>query len=206
MGRRFKEKGAYLSSFVAPESAFIDIMMNVGIVFYAARETDDEALYDIALQHCLTSRRYLVRGDGSAVHEGIFDLETGAFLRESTHQGWRHDTSWARGLSWAIYGFGAAYSFSRDPRLLQTARHCADYYILNTPAQGVCPNDWLEPSPPVLTKHRRRRSHQALCKIWRRSSAIRCARVLTTIMPFASWIVSASRNFSPPATANGKAF
>ena len=147
MGLRFKQKGGYLSSFVAPESAFIDIMMNIGIIFYAARETDDEALYDVALQNCLTSRRYLVRGDGSAAHEGIFDLETGAFLRESTHQGWRHDTSWARGLSWAIYGFGTAYTFTSDPRFMQTARHCADYYILNTPAHGVCPNDWLEPNP-----------------------------------------------------------
>lgn len=147
MGLRFKEKGGYLSSFVAPESAFIDIMMNVGIMFYAARETDDAALHNCALQNCLASRRYLVRGDGSAVHEGIFDLETGAFLRESTHQGWRPDSSWARGLSWAIYGFATAYSFTQDPRFLQTACHCADYYILNTPAHGVCPNDWLEPNP-----------------------------------------------------------
>jgi len=148
MGARFQEKGGYLASFVAPESAFIDIMMNVGIIFYTARETGDADLYDRALRNCLTSRRYLVRGDGSAVHEGIFDLETGAFLRESTHQGWRGDTSWARGLSWAIYGFATAYSFTRDPRFLQTACHCADYYILNTPAHGICPNDWIEPNPP----------------------------------------------------------
>ncbi|MCY4062831.1 MAG: glycoside hydrolase family 88 protein [Chloroflexi bacterium] len=147
MGLRYKEKGRYLSSFVAPESAFIDIMMNVGIMFYAARETDDAVLYSSALQNCLTSRRYLVRGDGSAVHEGIFDLDTGAFLRESTHQGWRHDSSWARGLSWAIYGFSTAYAFTQDPRFLQTACHCADYYILNSPAHGICPNDWLEPNP-----------------------------------------------------------
>ena len=148
MGARFQEKGGYLASFVAPESAFIDVMMNVGIIFYAARETGDADLYDTALRNCLTSRRYLVRGDGSAVHEGIFDLETGAFLRESTHQGWRGDSSWARGLSWAIYGFATAYSFTQDPRFLQTACHCADYYILNTPAHGICPNDWLEPNPP----------------------------------------------------------
>ncbi|MFQ5628637.1 MAG: glucuronyl hydrolase, partial [bacterium] len=32
---RFQEKGQYLCSFVAPESLFIDIMMNVGIIFYA---------------------------------------------------------------------------------------------------------------------------------------------------------------------------
>src|SRR5437867_4012285 len=38
---RFNEKGRYLRSFVAPESCFIDIMMNVGVVFYAAQQTDD---------------------------------------------------------------------------------------------------------------------------------------------------------------------
>src|ERR1700737_958309 len=55
MGLRFKEKGQYLRSFVADESLFIDIMMNVGIIFYAARETGDEALREIAMRHCLTS-------------------------------------------------------------------------------------------------------------------------------------------------------
>ena len=38
---RFKEKGQYLRSFVADDSLFIDIMMNVGIIFYAALETRD---------------------------------------------------------------------------------------------------------------------------------------------------------------------
>ena len=36
LGKRFKEKGQYLRSFVAEESLFIDIMMNVGIIYYAA--------------------------------------------------------------------------------------------------------------------------------------------------------------------------
>ena len=41
---RFKEKGQYLRSFVADESLFIDIMMNVGIIFYAAQQTGDDDL------------------------------------------------------------------------------------------------------------------------------------------------------------------
>ncbi len=36
LAMRFMEKGQYLQSFVAPESLFIDIMMNVPIIFYAA--------------------------------------------------------------------------------------------------------------------------------------------------------------------------
>lgn len=147
MGLRFREKGRYLRSFVAEESLFIDIMMNVGIIFHAARATDDEDLWNRALQHCLTTRRYLVRGDGSTSHEGIFDLETGEFLRQSTHQGWRNDSSWARGLAWSLYGFGTVYEYTRDARFLECAEANARYYMEQTPHHGVPPNDWAEPSP-----------------------------------------------------------
>jgi unsaturated chondroitin disaccharide hydrolase len=144
---RFQEKGRYLRSFVAPESLFIDIMMNVGLIFYVAKETRDDALWKIAVQHCLTTRRYLVRGDGSTAHEGIFDLDTGEFLRQSTHQGWRNDSSWARGQAWALYGFTTAYEFTRDDRFLRTAQQCADLFIDRTPQHGVPPNDWEQPTP-----------------------------------------------------------
>ena len=58
---RFNPRGRYLRSFVAPESLFIDIMMNVPLIFYAARATDDRALYDLAVAHCRTSVRSVVR-------------------------------------------------------------------------------------------------------------------------------------------------
>jgi unsaturated chondroitin disaccharide hydrolase len=149
MGLRYREKGAYLRSFLAEDSLFIDIMMNVGIVFYAAQQDGDEKLGQIALQHCLTTRKYLLRGDGSASHEGIFDLQSGQFLRQSTQQGWRDDTSWARGLSWALYGFGTVFSMTGDPRFLDSAEACARFYIEHTPEHGVPPNDWDEPNPAL---------------------------------------------------------
>ncbi|MBN1147636.1 MAG: glycoside hydrolase family 88 protein [Anaerolineales bacterium] len=153
MGLRFKEKGHYLRSFVSDDSLFIDIMMNVGVVFYAAQQSGDQELLHKAHQHCLTTRRYLVRGDGSTAHEGLFDLETGAFLRQSTHQGWRNDSAWARGQTWALYGFGTAYSLTGERRYLQTARACADFYIERTSFEadapfgpGVPSNDWDDPN------------------------------------------------------------
>lgn len=146
---RFQERGQYLRSFVSDESLFIDIMMNVGIVFYAAQETGDSEVLRKAARHCLTTRKYLVRGDGSTSHEGIFNTETGEFLRQSTHQGWRDDSSWARGLTWALYGFTTAYNFIHDVRLLQTAEACANFYIERTPSHGVPPNDWDEPNPAL---------------------------------------------------------
>jgi unsaturated chondroitin disaccharide hydrolase len=145
MSLRFKQKGEYLRSFVSEDSLFIDIMMNVGIIFYAALETGDPRMMDIAMRHTLSSRRVLVRGDGSTAHEGIYDLKTGEFLRQSTHQGYRGDSCWSRGLAWALYGFGTCYGYTRDPRFLQTAEMCADFYVQNTGADGVPPWDYDAP-------------------------------------------------------------
>ncbi|MBV9392395.1 MAG: glycoside hydrolase family 88 protein, partial [Verrucomicrobia bacterium] len=109
-----------------------------------AAQLGDRLLYEIALDHCLTTRRFLVRGDGSTAHEGIFSTETGEFLHQSTHQGWRGDSCWARGQAWALFGFSTTYAYTNDSRFLDTARTCADYFIENTPDHGVPPNDWDE--------------------------------------------------------------
>ena len=145
LAMRYKDKGHYLRSFVADNSLFIDIMMNVGIIFYAARETGDRNLREVALRHALTTRRVLVRGDGSTSHEGIFDIGTGEFLHQSTQQGYRADSCWSRGLAWSLYGFSTCYEYSRDPHFLQTAEACADYYITHTPSDGVPPWDFNAP-------------------------------------------------------------
>jgi unsaturated chondroitin disaccharide hydrolase len=146
---RFQPKGEYLCSFLGPQSLFIDIMMNVGIIFYAAQRAGDASLADVALKHSLTSRRVLVRGDGSTAHEAIFDTATGECLRQSTQQGKRGDTCWSRGLDWALYGFGTAYHYTRDPRFLETAEACADFYLRDTPADGVPLWDYdAEPDDP----------------------------------------------------------
>ncbi len=147
LAQRFNERGKYLAAFVAPESNLIDNMMSVILIFYTAQQTGDLDLLRVATEHALTTRRYSVRGDGSIAHEAIFNLATGAFLRHDTHQGWRPDSSWARGQAWAIYGFGQAYKFTGDQRFLTTAQACADFYIERTSAHGVPPNDWEEPRP-----------------------------------------------------------
>lgn len=146
LAQRFKEKGQYLRSFVADNSLFVDIMMNVGLIFYAAHETGDRRLREIAIRHSLTTRRVLVRGDGSTAHEGLFDTESGEFLRQATHQGYRGDSCWSRGLTWAMYGFTTAYEYSRDARFLETAQACADFYVIHSPGDGIPPWDFNAPA------------------------------------------------------------
>ena len=78
---RFNPKGKYLRSFVAPESLFIDIMMNVPLIFYAARETGDRDLHDLAVAHCRTTERTLVRPTARRPTKGSSTSDTGAFLQ-----------------------------------------------------------------------------------------------------------------------------
>ncbi len=152
MAMRFMEKGQYLRSFVEPASLFIDIMMNVGTIFYAGIKTGDERLLDIAHKHCLTTRRTLVRADGSTSHEAIFDTETGQCLRQSTHQGYRGDSCWSRGLAWSLYGFTRSYLQTGRAEYLETAMLNAGYYLENTPRDGVTWWDYDAPETGPLAR------------------------------------------------------
>jgi unsaturated chondroitin disaccharide hydrolase len=133
-----RQKGGYLASFIGPESLFIDIMMNVGIILWAANATVDEKLRQIAIEHSRTTARHLVRADGGTAHEGIFDPDTGQFLRLGTHQGWRPESTWSRGLAWSIYGFTAVYRLSGEVEFLGIAKRCAEYWLRRAP-DGLVP-------------------------------------------------------------------
>jgi unsaturated chondroitin disaccharide hydrolase len=149
---RYQAKGRYLCSFVAPESCFIDILMNVPVVWYAGIETNDEALLSVARNHCATSRRYLVRGDGSTAHEGIFDVGTGEFLKQTTHQGYRGDSCWSRGLTWAVYGFATCARLTNDQAWLNTSMRCAEYLLEQLVKESVPPWDFDAPEPQRAQK------------------------------------------------------
>jgi unsaturated chondroitin disaccharide hydrolase len=149
---RFNDLAGCIRSFHGPDSNFIDIMMNVGIVFYAALETNDSALLELANRHCLTTRRTLVRGDGSTSHEGIFNLETGEFLKQTTQQGYRGDSCWSRGLAWSLYGFGTCFQLTRDPTYLEVAQLNADWWLAHIAEDGIAPWDFDAPASGPLSR------------------------------------------------------
>ncbi|MHB1037305.1 MAG: glycoside hydrolase family 88 protein [Pirellulales bacterium] len=137
LASRFMERGQYLRSFMGLDSLFIDIMMNVPLIFYAARETGDPELRRIALAHCRTTRDRLVRPDGSTAHEGMFDLATGQFLGQSTQQGLRPESAWARGLAWSLYGFSKVYGYTGMDEFLEVSERNAGYWLMHLPADRV---------------------------------------------------------------------
>ena len=143
----FSDDGQYLRSAVTEDSIFIDVMMNVGLIFYAARELNDKKLRDIATRHCITTRRTLVRADGSTAH--MKACSTRKQVNSCGKPRSRVSAAIPAGpeaLTWALYGFTASYEYSRDPRFLHTAETCADYYITHTPPDGVPPWDYNAPA------------------------------------------------------------
>ena len=148
----------FIYSFNGPQSLFVDIMMNVRLLFWAARHGADEEVSRRALEHCRTSARYLVRQggdalgavDGSTVHEAIFNTAPGRgeFRAFSTQQGYSPFTCWSRGLGWALYGFAEAYRYTGESEFLDTAERCARYYLQNTREHGIPYWDYGAPGIP----------------------------------------------------------
>jgi unsaturated chondroitin disaccharide hydrolase len=137
LAMRFQAKGEYLRSFVSVDSLFIDIMMNVPIIYYAANATGDAELRRIADAHCRTTRDTIVRADGSTAHEGLFDTSTGCFVRQATHQGLRDDSCWARGQAWSLYGYSQCYELTGDPVWRDVAERNAEYWLAHLPSDHV---------------------------------------------------------------------
>ncbi|KAJ6001351.1 hypothetical protein N7522_006578 [Penicillium canescens] len=115
----------------------IDNMLNLDLLFWAAKETSNRALYDMAQAHAHTTRKHHIREDKSTFHVINFDAETGGVKSRFTNQGYSDDSCWARGQAWGILGFMQTYEWTQDSVFLNTARDLAKYFIAHLPADGV---------------------------------------------------------------------
>ncbi|MFZ3110206.1 MAG: hypothetical protein WA234_05905 [Rectinemataceae bacterium] len=142
------------------------------------------------LRHAETTARYNVyfgegrdRWDvpGRVAHESIFNVESRSYRCPSSQQGYSPFTTWTRGLAWIILGFAEELEYLESlseaefpaleldcfptkrsviERFEQVARVTCDFYIENTPPDGIpywdtgAPNlgklgNWLEkPADP----------------------------------------------------------
>jgi uncharacterized protein YyaL (SSP411 family) len=105
-------------------------MMNLELLFWATKESGDSTFYNIALRHAETTMKNHFRKDYSTWHVLNYDTTTGQVLDRHTHQGYAHESTWARGQAWALYGFTMLYRETRDRRFLNQAIHIANF-ILN---------------------------------------------------------------------------
>ena len=130
--------------------AIIDCMMNLPLLYWAHKETNDPRYKQIAVMHADTAQKYFVRGDGSCNHIVEFDPETGEFVRTHGGQGCGIGSSWTRGQAWALYGFVLSYLHTKNESYLNTAKSVANYFIVNTPESGLIPVDFRQPADCTL--------------------------------------------------------
>ncbi|MBQ4914324.1 glycoside hydrolase family 88 protein [Maribacter sp. MMG018] len=112
--------------------AIIDNMMNLELLFWATRHTNDSTYYNIAVNHANTTMNNHFRDDYSSYHVVIYDEKTGAVQSQITNQGAADESSWSRGQAWGLYGYTVMYRETGDLKYLRFAENIADY-ILNHP-------------------------------------------------------------------------
>ncbi len=110
----------------------IDNMMNLELLFWAAKETGNEMYRDIAVRHAETTMKNHFRADYSSYHVVDYNPETGEVQERNTHQGYAAESAWSRGQAWALYGYTMVYRETGDEKFLELAEKIAAY-ILNHP-------------------------------------------------------------------------
>jgi hypothetical protein len=119
-------------------------------------------LLDRGLQHIRSTAKYSVfYGEGAdlydisgrVAHESIFNTHDGSFRCHNSQQGFSGYTTWTRGLAWAMLGFAEELEFidhlpeeelkpfterqEIEELMLKAAQSTCDFYIENTPADGI---------------------------------------------------------------------
>ena len=120
------------------------------------------SLLERAVQHIQATAKYSVYyGEGRdsydvwgrTAHESIFNTKDGNFRCPNSQQGYSGFTTWTRGLAWAMCGFAEELEWfetinEHDPEafsvkeelssvMLKAAKATCDFYINNTPVDGV---------------------------------------------------------------------
>lgn len=107
----------------------IDSMLNIPLLYWASRETNDPRFRLIAESHADTTLANHVRADGSVFHIIEYDIRTGECLGAVRGQGTGIDSSWTRGQAWAIYGFVLSYIHTGKIEYLDAAKRISHYFI-----------------------------------------------------------------------------
>ncbi len=143
LAKRFNTNGNFIRAWGKLGSndregwSIIDTMLNLELLFWAAKETGDTLLYDVAYKHAITCMNEHVRQNYSSYHVVEFDPQDGKVIKKHTYQGYSDESTWARGQAWGIYGFALAYKFTGDQRFFTISKKMADYFLNNLPGDFV---------------------------------------------------------------------
>lgn len=131
-----------------PHNTIIDNMINLEMLFWAAKNGDNKSLYDIAVRHADVTMKHQFKSDYSNYHVAVYDTITGKFIKGVTHQGYSDESMWARGQAWAIYGYTICYRETGYERYLDFVQKITDVYLERLPEDLIPFWDFDAPDIP----------------------------------------------------------
>jgi unsaturated chondroitin disaccharide hydrolase len=130
----------------------IDNMLNLELLFWAAKNGGDKNFYDIAVKHAETTMKNHFREDLTSWHVIEYDSVNGNVLNRHTKQGFADDSRWSRGQAWGVYGYTMVYKETKDKKFLDFAQKITDKYLDLLPEDMVPAWDFDVQSDPKEEK------------------------------------------------------
>ena len=126
----------------------IDNMMNLELLTVAARISGETELADAADTHAETTLKNHFRPDWSSWHLIDYDPVTGEVRSKETVQGYVHESAWARGQAWALYGYTMMHRETGKQKYLDAAENIAEMIMSYLPEDGIPYWDFNAPDIP----------------------------------------------------------
>lgn len=135
-----------------PHNTIMDNMMNIELLFWAAKNGGNPEYYNMAKSHAFLTMKNQFRKDYTNYHVAVYDTINGKFLKGLTNQGYSDESLWARGQAWAIYGFTVVYRETSDKEFLRFVEKITDVYLKRLPHDYVPFWDFDDPEIPDAPK------------------------------------------------------
>ncbi len=143
--KRFVARGGYIRAWGRMDEtdtdyaglAIIDCLMNLPLLFWATAETGLLRYREIAVRHAETVLANFIQPDDAVFHSYRFDAETGKPAQPDNYCGRTVHSDWARGTTWAIYGFVLLFGHTGARRYLDCSRRLAAKFIRNLDSEVV---------------------------------------------------------------------
>ena len=128
----------------------IDNMMNLELLEWASKNSDNSRFAAIARSHADVTLKNHFRADYSCWHVVSYDTITGQPEKKHTRQGYSHESSWSRGEAWALYGYVMMYRETQQKHYLAHAKKVANYILTHPrmPDDGIPYWDYDAPDIP----------------------------------------------------------
>ena len=153
LAARYNIEGGFIRSWNGKGTegyTIIDGMMNIPMLYRAAKEFGDPRYEYIAKHHADKTLTDHIRPDGSVIHIVDHDVKDGRVTRTLGGQGYGEGSSWSRGQAWGIYGFALSYIHTKDERYLNAAKRIAHYFISSVCDDYLPRCDFRSPAEPVV--------------------------------------------------------